>query len=71
MSGEKYPTLSSSLAMYTGLVAHVQAFSKSPQALEMPQLQDGLNACLEKLLKFFDKSTLESEYYYHATSAWP
>ncbi|KAJ8081603.1 hypothetical protein PM082_007449 [Marasmius tenuissimus] len=66
MSAGHFPTLLSSLLVYTKLMHHIKTFIKSDIALLNPELKAGLEACKEKLEKYFDKSTYESEYYYAA-----
>lgn len=68
MSGDKYVTLSSSLAVYVTLMNYVAKLQKSPTITSSQALQNGLSACYEKLQKFYDKSTFDTEYYYFATS---
>lgn len=64
IAGEKYPTLCTSLQIYTALLGHVQQMRND--AIGNVAFSNGVDACEEKLLKFFDKSTFESEYYYFA-----
>ncbi|KAK1215151.1 hypothetical protein PQX77_022248 [Marasmius sp. AFHP31] len=66
MSSASFPTLSISLLIYTKLIRHVEAFMKTTVAQENPIAQEGLQACKEKLEKYYNKSTAESEYYYAA-----
>ncbi|KAG8977373.1 hypothetical protein FRC05_001771 [Tulasnella sp. 425] len=68
MSGDQYVTLSSSLAVYAALMSYVAKLRKMPAIRSSLALQNGLSACYEKLEKFYDKSTFETEYYYFATS---
>ncbi|KAG8921767.1 hypothetical protein FRC01_014904 [Tulasnella sp. 417] len=70
MSGDKYVTLSSSLAVYATLMGHVSKLLNGPEAQTSPALQNGLQACYQKLEKFFDKATFDTEYYYFAMSAY-
>ncbi|CUA76039.1 Zinc finger BED domain-containing protein DAYSLEEPER [Rhizoctonia solani] len=67
MSGEKYPTLSFSLRVYSLLINYVSTLADAPSVQSVPSLMNGLEACQAKLLEFFDKSTFDSEYYYFAT----
>jgi hypothetical protein len=67
ISGEKYPTLSSSLALYGHIINHIEKFEADPETRLSPSLAMGLQQAKEKMFKFFDKSTAESEYYYFAT----
>lgn len=70
MAGQEYPTLSYALITYVTLLHHVDKISKSPSAVSSTGLQAGVAACKAKLLKFFDKSTFESELYYIATGIY-
>ncbi|KIO17384.1 hypothetical protein M407DRAFT_32942 [Tulasnella calospora MUT 4182] len=67
MAGQEYLTLSFALITYVTLLHHVDNISKSPSAVGSPGLRAGVEVCKAKLLKFFDKSTFESELYYIAT----
>jgi hypothetical protein len=67
ISGSQYPTLSLSLYYYLSLLATLDAAHKSAIVEDFPNLQAGIDAAKTKLIKFFDKSTAESEYYYFAT----
>lgn len=67
MAGQEYPTLSFALITYVTLLRHIDNISKSPSAIGSAGLRVGVEACKAKLLKFFDKSTFESELYYIAT----
>jgi hypothetical protein len=70
ISGKKYPTISASLHIYTQLVKFVVKNKSSDEACNRAGFLEGLEAAETKLLKFFDKSTLESEYYYIGTCAY-
>ncbi|KAG8687097.1 hypothetical protein FRC11_007801 [Ceratobasidium sp. 423] len=67
MSGEKYPTLSFSLRVYSLLINYVSKLMNMPTIQSTPSLMNGLEACQKKLLEFFDQSTFDSKYYYFAT----
>ena len=67
MSGKKYPTLSASLYVYTLIAKEITKNKSSMEALMNPVLQCALDAAEMKMMKFFDKSMAESEYYYIAT----
>lgn len=54
--------------MYTMALAYITSLKYSSPAMASQQLQNGLHECEAKLLKYFDKSTYDFEYYYHATS---
>jgi hypothetical protein len=41
--------------------------SQAPEVQDIPLLKIAVERCQHKLLKFFDKSTYESEYYFFAT----
>ena len=41
--------------------------SQAPEVQDIPLLKTAVERCRKKLLKFFDKSTFESEYYFFAT----
>lgn len=71
MAGDKYVTLSSSLAVYATLMGYVSKLLDGPEAQSSPSLKNGLTACYQKLEKFFDKSTFDTEYYYFAMSEHP
>jgi hypothetical protein len=45
--------------------------SLAPEVQDIPLLKTAVERCRKKLLKFFDKSTFESEYYYFATALDP
>ena len=66
VSGEKYPTLSYSLFTYLSLLHWLQEFEDTESLPNVITL--GIEAAQKKLLKFFDKATVESELYYTATS---
>lgn len=66
MAGEKYPTLSYSLATYVELLDSVQDFRHQHQVSE--ELAAALNACEAKLKKYFVISSRQSIYYYMALS---
>lgn len=68
MSGEKDPTLSFSLRVYFILISYVTTLEKGLLERDSPAALNGVQACKEKLLEFFDKSTYDSEYYYFAMS---
>lgn len=70
MAGQEYPTLSFALITYVTLLRHIDNISKSPSAIGSAGLRVGVEACKAKLLKFFDKSTFESELYYIATGMY-
>lgn len=67
MSSSSYPTLCASLQQYTLIIKHVNKMLEAPEVQELPSLKTAVERCLTKLLKFFDKSTFESEYYFFAT----
>ena len=67
MSGEKYPTLSSSLQTYALLINHVSGALEDLEVCNNPTLKGAFEDCKEKLLKWFDRSSYESDYYYFAT----
>ena len=67
MSGQKYPTLSSSLYCFVKLTKKLSEFQRTEDARTSPALRQGLCAAKEKLMKYFDCCTFESEYYYFAT----
>ncbi|KAF5323157.1 hypothetical protein D9758_016791 [Tetrapyrgos nigripes] len=66
MSSGLFPTLSASLLIYVKLIKAVNNFMQSETAKKNASVRAGLVACKEKLEKYFDKSTYESEYYYAA-----
>ena len=66
MSGSTYPTLCVTLQQYTLVLKHVDNMSKAPEVQEIPSLKYAVERCRAKLLKFFDKSTFESEFYFFA-----
>ncbi|KAG8775377.1 hypothetical protein FRC12_001527 [Ceratobasidium sp. 428] len=66
MAAEKYPTLSYSLRAYFLLLRFVSQLEGKFAVRESPVLLSRVLACKEKLLKFYDKSTYDSEYYYFA-----
>ncbi|KAG8916655.1 hypothetical protein FRC01_002940, partial [Tulasnella sp. 417] len=66
MSGNKYVTLSKSLAVYATLIGYVSKLLDGPEAQSSRPLKNGLTACYQKLEKFFDKSKFDTEYYYFA-----
>src|ERR1700733_5134213 len=68
MAGSTYPTLSSTLYTYVALLDHLNKLRASPIAQCNAKLHDGLDVCEEKLRKYLDASTDESECYYFATS---
>lgn len=70
MSGDKYVTLSKSLAVYATLMGYVSKLLNGPEARSSTPLKNGLTACYQKLEKFFDKSTFNTEYYYFAMSEY-
>lgn len=59
--------MSSSLGVYARLISKVDLWKKQDDVAGSTALSQGLDACKAKLLKFFDKSTFDSEYYYFAT----
>ncbi|CAE7121114.1 unnamed protein product [Rhizoctonia solani] len=67
MSGDKYPTISLSLRVYSLLINYVSKLESTPSVQSVPSVSMGLRACRDKLLEFFDRSTYDSEYYYFAT----
>jgi hypothetical protein len=67
MSGSKYPTLSISLFTYVKLHTKLRKFQHSPEARVNRSLHKGIIMAQEKLMKYFDCSTYESEYYYFAS----
>jgi hypothetical protein len=67
MSSSTYPTLCASLQQYAIVLKHVDNMSNAPEVQEIPLLKAAVERCRNKLLKFFDKSTYESEYYFFAT----
>ena len=72
MSGTSlYPTLCASLQQYVIVLKHVDNMAASPEVQSIPSLQLAVDRCRDKLLKFFDKSTFESEYYFFATALDP
>ncbi|KAF8322344.1 uncharacterized protein EI90DRAFT_2481377 [Cantharellus anzutake] len=66
MSGSHYPTLSLSLYNFLALLAVLDTAHKSAIVKNFPNVKAGIDAAKGKLIKFFDKSTAESEYYYFA-----
>ena len=68
MSGSQYPTLSLSLYFYLSLLSTLEVAQNSNAAEDFPCLLAGIQAAKQKLIKFFDKSMAESEFYYFATS---
>lgn len=67
VSGSKYTTLSSSLHVYTILHDHVLAMKSAAAVLASPDLVTAVDSCYEKLMKYMDVSTFQTEYYYYAT----
>lgn len=63
MAGQEYPTLSYALITYVTLLRHLDNIGKSPSTVSSAGLQAGVAACKAKSLKFFDKSTFESQLY--------
>jgi hAT family C-terminal dimerisation region/Domain of unknown function (DUF4413) len=67
MSGSSYPTLCASLQQYALVLKHIEKMSQVQEVQDIPLLKAAVERCRAKLLKFFDKSTYESEYYFFAT----
>ncbi|KZT31220.1 hATC-domain-containing protein [Sistotremastrum suecicum HHB10207 ss-3] len=67
MSTTSKPTLSSSMNAFVSLVDFLDTIKNSPTALANPSLLAGIAACRDKLLKWFDRASSETEYYYFAT----
>lgn len=66
ISGQKYTTLSFCLGLYANLLKEVSDYrSKAPQEGDFAE---GLEACEDKLRKYFDISTSQSIYYYASCS---
>ena len=68
MSGSQYPTLSLSLYFYLSLLSTLETAQNSKAAEDFPHLLASIQAAKQKLIKFFGKSTAESEFYYFVTS---
>jgi len=66
MGDSKYPTLSISLFTYVKLHTKLRKFQRSAEAQMNSSLRNGISSAREKLMKYFDCSTYESEYYYFA-----
>jgi hypothetical protein len=54
--------------VYFILITYVTTLEKGLSTAGSPAALNGVQACKEKLLEFFDKSTYDSEYYYFAMS---
>lgn len=67
MSSSSYPTLCASLQLFAIVLKHVDSMSEAPEVLRNASLKAAVERCRAKLLKFFDRSTYESEYYFYAT----
>ena len=76
MSHSAYPTLSSSLYTYAALLVHIKKCMVQDLAIYDTTLMSGLYACWNKLKKYLDQSTNNSDLYYYATGRlamgmWP
>ena len=71
MGGSKYPTLSISLFTYVKLHTKLRKFQRSAEVQMNSSLRNGISSAHEKLMKYFDRSTYESEYYYFAADSFP
>lgn len=67
MSAEKVPTLSSSLYCYGMLLHHIQELKLSDFARNHANVMAGLDACSDKLSKYLNQSTGESDPLYFST----
>ena len=59
--------LSSSLYTYAALLVHTKKCMAQGLAIYDTTLMTGLRACQEKLKKYLDQSTDDSDLYYYAT----
>lgn len=66
MSNNRRATLSSSLVVYVTLIKYTQTIKEDPIAQANPNVMTGADVCRDKLMKYFDLSSFESEYYYFA-----
>lgn len=69
MAASSRPTLSSSMNSFVVLLDFVDEIKQSPTASNNPSVRAGIEACKDKLLKWFDRASKETEYYYFATGA--